>query len=116
MGNVEKQTRFSKEEELEICEKYKNGKNVIPLAKEYETTISLIYEIFKRNGVQLDRSRGRTDGLSKEEQIQLCEEYKGGCDMTTLHEKYKLTKPGMYDILKRNGYETWTAIRKRERN
>lgn len=106
IGSERKSTRrFSNEIEKEICFKYLKGSSGYALAKEYKCTRSLIYTIFKRQGVKKRDSNyighnNRTNIFSKKEELEICELYNtGNYTISELSLKFKCK---VRDILLRN--------------
>lgn len=105
--------RFSEQQELVICQRYKEGESTPTIAKAFKTQSGLICKILKRNGVKLRSISEATKGkpypqgrrFSKHQEQTICQRYLAGESATALAKTFKASSTTICNILDRNGIE-----------
>lgn len=91
--------KISKELELEIIKKYKNGMSMKNLALELDAKVTTVFRVLKRNNIQT-RSKGGIERLNEEEIVTL---YKSGISSTILAQERNVNVHTITNILEKHG-------------
>lgn len=95
--------KVSREQEFEICTKYKNGVSAPAIALEYGVSDTWIRKILSRYGIA---SRSNSEAQLKLTQIQeseICAEYRNGINSPKLALKYGVSSLTIRNVLQRHG-------------
>jgi uncharacterized protein (DUF433 family)/transposase-like protein len=93
--------KFSKEEQLEICNRYLDGSSMAKIAIEFNTNASVIIYCIRRNKVKSRTVSEARGGIPATHYVEISAAYQSGEGGTSIANRFQVSSGTIYSILRR---------------
>jgi DNA-directed RNA polymerase specialized sigma24 family protein len=99
-------TKLSAEQEVLLCQRYKNGESTLQLAPAFGISSRTVSSVLKRNGVVARSAKEARGGLTAAQEAEVCRRYLEGESTPKLAKVFDVSARTISAILKRNSVAT----------